>query len=229
MSDKKRNILESLERIDFYGEANPQLATDLPFTVELFAANKANITGLNQAGIVSSSAKGASRSGTRSKVARSREIHSDLRRVARSARRAEKKFPEFRNTFILQAGRLSYQALVEKAEAYITDAPANRDFFDKYGLTTAFFANLQTNVTEFRNITQGQKDAQRTGVGATADTEDILNDALEVRADLKIAIENHYRNDPQKLAEWLTASHIKRKTDTDTPPDENPLADPPTE
>jgi hypothetical protein len=45
----------------------------------------------------------------------------------------------------------------------------------------------------------------------TADIETTLENALDVRAQLKVAIENHYRNDPAKLAEWLTASHILRR------------------
>ena len=80
------------------------------------------------------------------------------------------------------------------------------------------------NVQGFQDATHGQVDAKRTGVGATADTEEIVEDSLDVFKDLDVALRNHYRDNPQKLAEWLTASHIKRKkrTDGQPPPDENP-------
>jgi len=40
---------------------------------------------------------------------------------------------------------------------------------------------------------------------------------------LNNAIKNHYRNNPQKLAEWLTAAHIERKKgDTSNPPENVP-------
>ncbi len=51
MSDRKRNILESAERIGYFGAANPQLAGELPLTVEWFAANADNVERLHQAGI----------------------------------------------------------------------------------------------------------------------------------------------------------------------------------
>lgn len=77
MSNRKRNILATAERIGYFGEANPVLAAALPATVELFAANLINIERLRQAGVTSASAGGAGLSETRSKVARAREIAAD--------------------------------------------------------------------------------------------------------------------------------------------------------
>ena len=51
--------------MQYFSEANPDLAAELPSTVELFAANAGNITRLEAAGITSatmqSSAKPAAR------------------------------------------------------------------------------------------------------------------------------------------------------------------------
>lgn len=210
MSDKKREILNSLERIDFYGEDNPQLATELPVTVELFEANKTNITDLHAAGVTSDTMSATGKSQTRSKVARARSAASDLRRVARTAKLIEKKNPNFVNAFEIAGGYLSYQELIDKAQAFATARLKNEADFDKYGLNDAFFAALRQDVAELGEASEGQADAKRGGVGATADTEAILEKSLDVRAELKIAIENHYRNNPAKLAEWLTASHILR-------------------
>jgi hypothetical protein len=232
MSDRKRAIYECVERMGFFGEANPQLATELPITTELFPANQTNKERLTAAGITRESSTGAGKSQTRSKVARASEIDGDVRRVGRTARLIEKKVPDFQNTFEVPRGAMSYLELTEKAEAFIRDAAPSKNHFGKYGLTDAFFTRLQTNVAAFREITQGQQDAKRTGVGATADTEAILEDSLDVRAELKIAIENHYKDNPAKLAEWLTACHIRRRgeaepepPDTEEPPEEE---EPPT-
>lgn len=220
MSDRKRNILAALERIDLYGEANPQLATELTVTVELFAANKDNITRLHQAGVTSDASSAAGKSATRSKVARSREIHSDLRRVARTAKIIEKKVAGFQNTFEMKGGTLSYQELIDKANGFIAKRLDNKNDFAKYGLADAFFTELQADVNELAEATGEQSSAQITGVGATADAEAILADALETRSELKIAIENHYKDNPPKLAEWLTAQHIARtRRSTDEEPE----------
>jgi len=223
MSDRKREILYALERIDYYDQANPQLKTELPFTVELFLANQNNISRLKAAGITSISAGGAGMSETRSKVARAAEIEADLRRVVTTANRLEKKVPGFQNTFKLPRGGLSYQQLIEHAESFIADAAAFQAEFALRGLTAQFFTELAAAVAEFKETAQQQADAKRTSVGTTADVEDILEDALDVRADLNTAIKNHYRNNPQKLAEWLTACHIERKkSGTPNPPENNP-------
>ena len=225
MSDRKRAIFEAVERMGFFGEANPQLAIELPVTVELFADNQINKENLIATGIMRESSASAGKSGTRGKVARAREIDGDVRRVARTAKMIEKKVPDFQNTFETPHGALSYLELTEKAEAFVKDAAPHREHFAKYGLTEAFFTNLQTNVAAFREITHGQADAKRTGVGATADTETILQSSLATRAELKIAIENHYKDNPPKLAEWQTASHIKRRGET--APETPAAAEPP--
>ena len=222
MSDRKREILYALERIDYYGQANTQLETELPITVELFPANQNNISRLNAAGITSISAGGAGMSETRSKVARAREINADLRLVMTTAKRLEKKIPGFQNTFTLPRGALSYQQLIEHAESFIADAAAHQAEFTKRGLTAQFFTDMAADVAEFKETAHSQADAKRTGVGTTADVEAILEDALDVRADLNTAIKNHYRNNPQKLAEWLTACHIERmRKKDDAPPTGN--------
>ncbi len=211
MSDKKREILNALERIDFYSNDNPQLATELPVTVALFTDNRKNIADLHAAGVTSDTMRAAGKSRTQSKVARARSITADLRRVARTARVIEKKNADFVNAFEVPGGYLSYQEMIDKAQAFATERAKNTADFEKYGLDDAFFTALAEDVAELGEASEGQADAKRGGVGATADIETILENALDVRAQLKIAIENHYRNDPARLAEWLTASHILRR------------------
>ena len=212
MSDKKREILNSLEGIDYYGEDNPQLATELPITVELFEENKANIDALHAAGVTSDTMKATGKSRTQSKIARGRQITSDLRRVARTAKTIGKKKPDFVNSFEMPIGSLSYQEMIDKAQTFATERVKYEADFDRYGLNDEFFADLAEDVAELGTASEGQEDAKRVAVGATADIETILEKSLDVRSELKVAIENHYRDNPVKLAEWLTASHILRKS-----------------
>jgi len=224
MSDRKRNILDAAVRIDFYGEANPQLASEVPYTAVLFLANKNNILRLNQAGIVSASAIGAGVSGTRSKVARAEEIEADIRLVAQTARLIDARFPDFQNSFILPRGSLTYDQIIQYADSFAVNAPANEAKFDEYSLKKEFFTALTAKVVGFRLASQEQADGKRESVGATAEVEDALRTTLDTRKELDRVIKNHYRNNPQKLAEWLTASHIKRKQ-----PNEDEGENPPTQ
>lgn len=210
-------------RIDFFGEANPQLKTEVPYTVELFTDNQNNINRLKQAGITSASAKGAGLSGTRSKAARAADIEADVRMVAKTARIIEGKDQTFQNTFVVGSGKLTYEDTIRYADSFGADAPANQARFDKYALTEAFFDALKTKVIEFREVAQEQADGKRTGVGANAEQEAALKAALATRKELDRAMKNHFRNNPEKLAEWLTASHIRKPDEAvkgETPPTE---------
>lgn len=218
MSDRKREILNSLERMDYFGASETQLATELPVTVELFAANKTNIARLHAAGVTGDAASGARASETRSKTALARQIHSDLRRVARTAKIIERKNKDFQNVFEMPRGGLSYQELIDKADGYVAGAPNHQADFARYALNAFFFAELSEDVNDLRAATEQQANASRGGVGATADTEAVLEAALATRSELKTALENHFRADPVKLAEWLTASRIERSRKKPEPP-----------
>ena len=224
MSDRKRNILEACVRIGHFGEANPELKTEVPYTVELFTANQNNIDRLNEAGITLVSAKGAGLSGTRSKEARIFEIETDVRMVAKTARIIEAKDPAFQNTFVIGSGRITYEEAINYAESFIRDASANEARFDKYALKKAFFTDLQAKVEGFREAAHGQSDGKRTSVGATAEQEAAVKAALATRKEIDRAMKNHFRNNPEKLAEWQTASHIRQPDEADKsepPPQDN--------
>lgn len=214
MSDENREILYSLERMDAHKEANPNLATELPSSVEMFAENKNNIERYHQAGITRISADGAGISHTQSKVALSRRLNSNLRRVPNAARRIERKEREgFVNSYVLPRGRLTYQQLIDYSNSFAADAlaydPAYKDF-GMYALTAQFFAELKDDAKDLGDDTNDQSTAKGTAVGATADLEQIAEDSLETREDLNVAMKNHYRDNPAKLAEWLSASRIER-------------------
>ena len=224
MSDRKRNILEAAVGIDYFGEANPQLAEEVPYTVELFAANKANIARLNLAGITLATAIGAKVSGTRSKVARAEDIENDIRLVAQTARMIEKKFPDWQNTFVLPRGSLTYEQVIQYAESFTAGAPPHRAKFAQYALNDAFFTGISAKIAGFNSVAHEQADGKRTGVGANAEAEAAIKATLDTRRELDRLIKNHYRDNPQKLAEWLTASHIKRRQASDDEPPESPPA-----
>lgn len=224
MSDENREILYSLERMQAHKEANPNLATELPSTVEMFAENKTNIERFHAAGITRISADSAGISHTQSKVAVARRLNENLRRVPKAAIRIEKKDTDgFVNSYVLPRGRLSYQQLVDYANSFAADALAydpTYKAFGRYALDAEFFTELKDDAKDLGDDTNEQSTAKGTSVGATADLEQIAEDSLETREDLNVAMKNHYRNNPAKLAEWRSAYRIERpsKNKENTPP-----------
>src|SRR5215213_6550918 len=145
MSDRVRRALEALERIDYFGMANPELATALPLTVELFAAIKTAITQLSAAGVSRESATSLGKNETLTKTAIFDEIYADLRVIAQTAEIMEKRIPNFENTFTLPRDMMSTAQLLDKAKAVYADSEAVESDFIAYGLSKQFRNDLQAD------------------------------------------------------------------------------------
>jgi hypothetical protein len=224
MNDRVRRALDALQRIDSFGTANPDLATKLPVTVELFADVKAAITELGEAGMSRESSTSLGRSETLAKTAVYNEIYADLRIISQTADILERKIPNFPNTFTLPRDKMSTAQLLDKAKAVHADSDAVKAHFIAYGLPEKFREDLQADITALETAAEAQSDAKRTTVGANAAAEDALDAALEARRTLDRILRNHYRSDAQKLAEWLTASRIERAPQK---PDDGDQPEPP--
>ena len=211
MSDRSREILETTLRIDVFKTNNPEIAGIDEYIAELFSQNKANADRLEQAGVKRITAQSAGKSGTQSKRAEARELESDVRRIARTARTIKRRNPNFENKFIVPSGSLNYEEIAQFSESFLANAPDAEEDFDKLRLRKPFFDNMRLNLDQFRGSTEGQQGAKLQSVGETANIGDILDDALSTRDELNTALENELAGDPEKLAEWRSAKRIERR------------------
>jgi hypothetical protein len=223
MSDETRNIFDAAQRMSFFADANTQLIHSLPVAVELFDEVKTAVAALEQAGIAKSSADGTGRSATRTKAAIYNALYEGLREMSGTALIIKKRVPEFENKFPLQRDKLTYQQAIERGRAFFDDsAPQNvQQIFTGYGLKTDFREELIENVNALAGSTHTQADAKLTSVGETAQINALLEDFMDVRETLKRVMKNLLKDNPQKLAEWLTASRIERRKRKSEPPPEN--------
>lgn len=210
MSDRIRRALGALERIDYFGMANPDLAAALPLTVELFAAVKTAITQLNAAGISRESSTSLGKNETLNKTALFNEIYAALRVFAQTAEIMERRIPNFANTFTLPRETMNTAQLLDKAKAVYADSEVYKTDFTAYGLKPGVRTDLQEDIDALEATSQSQADAKRTSVGANAAANAALEEAMNARETLNRMMRNHYRDNPQKLAEWLTAWRIER-------------------
>lgn len=222
MSDRSREILESALRIDVFKQNNPAIAGIDAYITGLFAENKANADRLEQAGVKRITAQSAGLSGTMSKKAQAREIESDIRRVARTARTIKRKNPNFDNKFIIPSGGLTYEEIVQFGESILANAPAAEAEFDKLRLKKPFFDNMRLELDQFRGTTDGQQGAKLESIGETANIGEILDDTLATRDELNTAMENELAGDAEKLAEWRSAKRIERRRSRKTEEEPKP-------
>jgi hypothetical protein len=110
------------------------------------------------------------------------------------------------------------QALLNSARAFAADSAAFSSQFISLGLPADFIAHLNADIADFEAaiVTKG------TGIGAqsgaTGGLEDTAHKAAVALHVLNTIVKNTYKNNPSRLAEWATASHVEKHTPVPRPP-----------
>jgi hypothetical protein len=104
------------------------------------------------------------------------------------------------------------QALLNSARAFQTDAAAFSAQFITLGLDSNFLTNLGTDIAAFEAAITGKGAGMGAQAGATGGLEDTTHKAAIALHVLNTIVKNTYKNNPAKLAEWATASHVEKHT-----------------
>lgn len=127
-----------------------------------------------------------------------------------------KNFENAQNKFRMSRG--SDQLLIDTAGSFADDAaPLEADFVAR-GMPVGFVADLIAKKEAFRVAVNESDAAQMERVGANAGFSSPVKQCREAVEDIDPIIKMVYRTDPQKLAEWLTASHVERAAKQRTAP-----------
>jgi hypothetical protein len=110
------------------------------------------------------------------------------------------------------------QALLNSARAFAADAVPFTALFVSVGLAATFITQLNTDITDFETVVTGKGTALGTQAGATGGLENAAQQAAVALHVLNTIVKNTYKNDPAKLAEWATASHVEKHTPVPRPP-----------
>jgi len=104
------------------------------------------------------------------------------------------------------------QTLLNSARAFAADAPAFQAQFVSVGLAADFITTLNADIAAFESTITAKGSSRETQAGATGGLEDAAHKAAVALHVLKTIVPNTYKNDPAKLAEWATASHVEKHT-----------------
>jgi hypothetical protein len=104
------------------------------------------------------------------------------------------------------------QALLNSARAFAADATAFQAQFVSTGLSADFITTLNADIAAFESTLTTKGSARETQAGATGGLEDAAHKAAIALHVLGTIVKNTYKNDPAKLAEWATASHVEKHT-----------------
>jgi hypothetical protein len=140
------------------------------------------------------------------------ELKAGLMIISNTAAAIAKDNPDFDNVFKLRENNRNDSTLLESARAFHTNAsiPANKNLFLAYGLLPDFPDDLQDDTDAFEAAISQQDSANRERIGANADIDDIMDEALRAVGTLRVVVPNIFRNDAGKLSDWAAASRVER-------------------
>ena len=104
------------------------------------------------------------------------------------------------------------QALLNSARAFATDAVPFSAQFISLGLPATFLTQLNTDITAFEALITNKGSGVSAQAGATGGLESAAHQAAVALHVLNTIVKNTYKNNPTKLAEWATASHVEKHT-----------------
>jgi hypothetical protein len=110
------------------------------------------------------------------------------------------------------------QALLNSARAFAADAVPFTAQFTGVGLPPTFITQLNADIADFETAVTTKGTALGAQAGATGGLEDAAHQAAVALHVLNTIVKNTYKNDPAKLAEWATASHVEKHTPVPRPP-----------
>lgn len=215
MNDRQRNQVQRLLRVKGFCDEYAPLFTNTPpkpGDVKFAAGRTAIGTLLTQIqGRQAVQASGSFGQASGRQEVERLELVELMRAVIRTAGAIadERDDPALIDRFRMPRGTNDVE-LVARANAF-ADAIVELNLaaaFTEHGYEGDVVADLRAEAQDVTDAEQEQGSAQGTQKGATASLPGLLRDArIQVQA-LDAVIRNRYRNDPDMLARWQTASHV---------------------
>lgn len=212
MKHKISSLTATLKAVDAFGS---KYAATFPATSlggQQFAIVHAAVLSTASLGAAQVSGSNQAHSAVLSKSASRFHLHSDLSSITRAAHSLTLLgIPGLAGKFSMPHNN-GDQALLNAARAFAADAVAFQDQFVSIGLAADFITSLNADITAFEAAVKDKSSALGTQVGATGALEDTAHQVTVALHVLNTIVRNTFKNDPAKLAEWATASHVVKHT-----------------
>jgi hypothetical protein len=114
------------------------------------------------------------------------------------------------------------QKLLNAARAFAADLEPLSAFFIGHELPADFLSDLNTDIVNMEAAMNHQANAVGDHVAAGAAIDESIEQGMQAVRVLDAIVRNRHANDPAKIAEWASASHVER-----APRRSRPAAPPP--
>lgn len=212
MDDVTREFFNTFVRVRGYGTTNaadfpPASAGGIAFKVFVDKIPIVEASGALQESNIGKQA-------TASKISAAALLRLYLSKINRTARAASVDHPEIGALFRMPNDN-NYQKLIAAAMAFHTNATGNKEVLMEFGMPDDFLTVLQTRINDLQDATDEQGITKGSQVGATANIDAEMEAMHNALRKLRGIVPNTYEDNPAKLAEWATASHIEKPSRND--------------
>jgi hypothetical protein len=213
MNDQERNYYNTFVRIRDFGAANHDAIKNVAAAVSNFSLVSTGVEEIDASGELQTS--GAVGNGVVRKDLALAELRARLRQVNRTARALAVDNPS-----IVELFRMTYnnneQQMLATARAFLTNATPIAQLFIDYGMPAEFIDQLEAAIGNYEQAITQKNAALDKGLGATADIGATIRETLSAVRRLRGIVPNIFAANPQKLAEWKSASHVRVSSRTKT-------------
>jgi hypothetical protein len=207
MSERIKNIADMLVGISEFNNINKNDYKTLTDVIAAYMVVSTAIGAINAHLTIRTSGE-KSRAVEQKSVLRS-SIRRKMKDIARTARAVNINDAGFQRLFHLP-NKDNDQLLIASAREFIAKATEHKAAFLALGLPETLIADLEADANALEQANNDKSAAQTKTVGATAEIDKQIDLAMDAAVIINAAMQNVYRNNPTKLAEWASARHIKR-------------------
>jgi hypothetical protein len=217
MQQKISSLVATFKTVDAFGI---KYATDFPAASlggQQFALVHTAVTSTAGLGATQVSGGEQTHSAVLAKVAGRFHLHDDMIAISNAAQSLALLGTPIAGKFLMPHSN-GDQALLNSARAFASDAVAFTAQFTSVGLPATFITQLNADITAFEASISAKGAGVGTQSGATGGLENAAHQAAVALHVLNTVVKNTYKNNPSRLAEWATASHVEKHTPVQRPP-----------
>lgn len=211
MRDNVRYAIETFLRVRAFGRENWPGADPTSFVAQKLAVINSVLTGLESYTGAQATGLSAARQSTLKRGAARRELLRLLNAISRTARMMGETDPTLFQQFRVPHSE-GDQGVLAAAVSFATAARPLQADFVRRGLAENFVEELESRTEALREAVGLKIESRRSHVTATAVINNLIERGLKAVRQLDTFMRNTYANEPAKLAAWVSASRVERRT-----------------
>lgn len=153
--------------------------------------------------------KGAAKAATEAKAVRLSKILLQMKTIRETALSVEEQQPGISQNFNMPASS-SAKSIIEAAQAFVAAATPLKPLFLSREMPENFLEVLTDAIQSYKEAVDNANLHSANRVAARTMLKDVCAQLLVTRRELDPIVRNKYRDDPEKLTLWETASHLER-------------------